>query len=348
MHIATTITRLSIMLLAVAFILGACGSTNANTESASSTAQEEGADNATGGNAPDGAQKSEGEAASDAPSETEDMPATRLYEHVSGETEIPTEPKRIVSDWYYGDMVALGVKPIGLTSYVLNNHPFIEPDGTEDIGSTPNLEKVLEMEPDLIVLYGHNDSYEEFSKIAPTIGVELYPDPINSVQVFGDILGKQEEAEQWIADFEAKVEQAQQKIAGHVAPDETFTIFTVWRDELRVYGDINMGGYILYKALQLQPQERVLRDIIEGDAVNAGSPISREALPSFAGDHIILTVFDGEDTEQTLKDSAIWKSLEAVQNDRVYEIDFDLLYNEDPVAMEQQIDILTDAITGAR
>ncbi|RXZ83496.1 iron ABC transporter substrate-binding protein [Paenibacillaceae bacterium] len=340
-----SVTVLGIILLACVMVLGACGKSSETDKGTSNKASSGTESQEKSGN--ENAEESSTNAANAANDDNASEVAVKLYKHVSGETEIPVEPKRIVSDWYYGDFVALGVKPVGLTSYVLNNHPFIEAAGTEDIGSTPNLEKVIELEPDLIVLYGNNENYEQFSKIAPTIGMELYPDPMNSVRVFGDIVGKKEEAEQWISNFEAKVDEAKQTIAGKLGSEETFTIFTVWRKELRVYGDINMGGYLLYKALQLQPQERVLSDVINGDAVNAGRAISMEEMASFAGDNIILTVFDGEELEKDLKESAIWQGLDAVKNNKVYEVDFNLLYNEDPVAMEHQLDILTELITGA-
>lgn len=269
---------------------------------------------------------------------------TRSYTHVSGESEIPVKPERVVSDWYYGELVALGVKPIGLTSYVLANHPYIQQEGTEDIGATPNLEKVLELQPDLILLYGDNENYEQFGKIAPTVGLELQPDPIHTMKVFGDLLGREQEAEAWIANFEAKTEAARARLADRIGPDETFTIFTVWRKELRVYGDINMGGYVLYKALGLKPQARVQSDIINGEAINAGTVISMEELPSFAGDHIILTTFDGDELAADLKQSGLWQGLDAVKNGNVYEVDFDVLYNEDPVAMEHQLDFLTELL----
>lgn len=274
--------------------------------------------------------------------------ATRVYKNMLGETEIPVYPKRIVSDWYYGDLVALGVKPIGLTSYVLNNHPYIAKEGTHDIGSTPNVEKVLELEPDLIILYGDSKQAETLSKIAPTIGLELFPDPFKSVRLFGELLGKEKEAEQWISRYNGKVEAAKKKIAGKVGSEETFTIFTVWRKELRVYGAINMGGYVMYNSLGLKPQQRVYADIISANKANAGYAISLEELASFAGDHIMLTVFDGEEQAAELKNSPIWKGLPAVKNGRVYEVDFNLLYNEDPVAMEHQLDLITDKIVSGQ
>jgi iron complex transport system substrate-binding protein len=272
---------------------------------------------------------------------------TRMYEHELGETRIPVEPKRVVSDWYYGDMIALGVRPVGLTSYVLNNHPYIEPDGTEDIGSAtePNIEKIISLNPDLIIIYGDNQKvYDQYSKIAPTIALDIYPDPKESVKTFGEILGKQEEAEDWITSFEEKIEAGKEKIADAVGPDETFTIFNVWDKHLRVYGDINMGGYILYHALGLKPQENVQKDIIEHATENAGTQISLESMPDYAGEHVLLTVYKGEELAEEIKQGALWQNLEAVKDKQVYEVDFDLLYNEDPVAMEEQLDVLVDLI----
>jgi len=98
------------------------------------------------------------------------------------------------------------------------------------------------------------------------------------------------------------------------------------------------------KALGLKPQERVLSDIINGEAINAGTAISMEELPSFAGDHIILTTFDGDELAAELKQSGLWQGLDAVKNGNVHEVDFDLLYNEDPVAMEHQLDFLTELL----
>src|SRR5690606_18670404 len=55
----------------------------------------------------------------------EEASATRQYEHMAGSSVIPAKPERVVTDWYYGQLVALGLKPIGTDDYVLNNHPFI-------------------------------------------------------------------------------------------------------------------------------------------------------------------------------------------------------------------------------
>lgn len=324
--------KMTALLLLILFVTAACGGNNNEPSGAANNETE----NASTGET---AQQENQEDADQA-----EEPATKIYKNVYGDTEIPAHPQRIVSDWYYGDMVALGVKPVGLTSFVLNNHPYIKPEGTSDVGNLINLEATAALEPDLIILYGNNDKHEEFEKIAPTIGVEIQPNPINAVRIFGEILGKEAEAEQWIVDYEAKIEAAKSKIAGKVAEDETFTIFNVWKDGLRVYGNINMGGYILYDELGIQPQERVLNDIINGKEINAGTEISMEEIASFAGDNIILTSYQGDELKGQMLESEVWKGLDAVKNSKVYEIDYNLLYNEDPVAMMNQVEVLTDLI----
>lgn len=271
---------------------------------------------------------------------------TKIYEHMAGSSEIPVKPEKIVTDWYYGQLVALGVKPIGTDDYVWNNHPFIPQEGTESIGGS--LEKILSLEPDLIISWGAS-KYEDYSKIAPTVPLELSGGPIESVKLFGDLLGRTEEADQWIANFEEKTNNARQQLAEYIGEDETFSIINVWKDTIRVYGFVNMGGYALYEALGLKPSPLVESTFKGTDEWHR--EVSMEVLPDFAGDHIILTTYDPEGnntTLQDLKDSEIWQSLDAVKNNQVYEVVFNHLYFDDPIAIEKQVEILTEAILNGK
>jgi len=278
--------------------------------------------------------------------DTDTKAATREYKHMAGSSVIPAKAERVVTDWYYGQLVALGLKPVGTDDYVLNNHPFIEKAGTESIGQS--LEKVIELQPDLIISWGAG-KYDEFSKIAPTVPLELSGGPKDSVRIFGEILGREAEAEQWISQFDQKVLAAREKIASATDAGETFTIFNVWKNTLRVYGFVNMGGYALYEALQVAPAPKV--DEVFRNSEEWYREISFEVLSEFAGDHIFLTSYDPDGTSTVLKDleaSPIWKNLDAVKNNRVYIIDYNTLYNDDPIAVEHQVDVLADAILAKR
>ncbi|WP_338541275.1 helix-turn-helix domain-containing protein [Paenibacillus tundrae] len=66
---------------------------------------------------------------------------TRMYTHLKGETEIPVHPQRVVSFYHMGELMTLGVKPVGTTTYILDN-PLIEDiSGIEDVGVPPDAEK---------------------------------------------------------------------------------------------------------------------------------------------------------------------------------------------------------------
>jgi iron complex transport system substrate-binding protein len=272
-----------------------------------------------------------------------DAPLTRVYEHLNGKTEIPTHPKRIVSSFHVGQLLALGVKPLGSTTYILQN-PALDVTGIEDLGVPMNLEKIIALEPDLIILTeafrdGVSGGYEAFSKVAPTIVVVQNDDPVKDIALFGDILGKQEEASKWLTEFETKIATAKAKVKAVIGDEETFTILNVRQKNFYIYPDANMGGSILYKYLGLKPQGKVNSDVINGETWE----VSAEAIPEFIGDHLFLVVNAG--AEEALKSNEkIWSNTNAVKNNKIYPLDFNFFLPSDPIAVTKQLDILVDLL----
>jgi iron complex transport system substrate-binding protein len=266
---------------------------------------------------------------------------TRMYEHLNGKTEIPMQPKRIFSAFHVGQLMALGVKPIGSTTFLLRN-PALDVTGIEDLGVPPSLEKLVELEPDLIILteaFRDLYDYETYSKIAPTIVIVQNDDPIKDIELFGDILGKQEEAKQWLAEFELKIAAAKQKVSAMIGPEETFSILNVRQKNFYIYGDSNMGGNILFKYLGLKPQDKVKTDVINGEVWE----LSAEVIPEYIGDHLFLSVNEG--AEEALKNNEkIWANTDAVKNNKVYPIDFNVFLQSDPIGVSKQLDIVVDLL----
>ena len=95
--------------------------------------------------------------------------------HKLGETEVPKNPSRvIVFDYGIADALnTLDVEIIGLPKSSLPSLLSKYEDGKyENVGSLkePDMEKVYELKPDLIIMSGRLESYyEELNKIAPTI-----------------------------------------------------------------------------------------------------------------------------------------------------------------------------------
>lgn len=307
-----------VMLLCTFLILSACGATSNTESSNSSTAPATPADTAT-----------------DTTSAT-----TRIYEHLKGKTEIPVKPQRVVSLFHLGEIMTLGVKPVGATTFILDNPLLGDVSDIADVGVPPDLEKILSLEPDLIVTTAPfaevvEGGYEALSQIAPTIVVEQYNDPIKDVEMFGDILGKQEEAKQWNKDFTAKVAKYKEEINPLIGEDETFSILNIRPGTIYIYGDTNMGGNIIYKYLGLKPTEKIESDVINGETWE----ISAEAIPEFLGDHLLLAVNEGAEEDLKKVDKIIQNS-PAGKAGKVYHIDFNQFLPSDPISVEKQLDII--------
>lgn len=269
---------------------------------------------------------------------------TRMYTHLKGQTEIPVKPQRVVSLFHLGELMALGVKPVGTTTHILKNPLLKDTSGITDVGVPPDAEKILSLEPDLIVTTAPfaevvEGGYEALSRIAPTIVVEQYNDPVKDVEMFGDILGKQQEAKQWNEAFAAKIAKYKEKISPLIGADETFSILNVRPGSVFIYGDTNMGGNIIYKYLGLKPTEKVKTDVINGETWE----ISNEVIPDFIGDRLLLAVNEGAEEEMKKVDKLIQNS-PAGKAGKIYNIDFDQFLPSDPISVEQQLDIIVNLL----
>lgn len=273
--------------------------------------------------------------------------ATKEFAHNGGKSTVPVEPQRIVADWFYGELLALGVRPIGYPEYLLSEYPYAGSQGTEGLGEA--VEQIVELNPDLIVSTW-DDSYAQYSKIAPSVLLQLNDGLIDKMRVIGELVNKQEAAEAWIASFEQKLQAARQRLAEQIAPDTTVTILGIFQKDVKVYSNKNMGGDVLYNLLQVNPPQKVQEMFSESQAWNQA--VSFEALPDIAGTHIILTTYDpdgsGRETLEQLEQSQIWNNLDAVKNNRVHKLAFYDLFFDDPIAIEHQIEMLTDMIIAAQ
>ncbi|SCW65928.1 iron complex transport system substrate-binding protein [Paenibacillus tianmuensis] len=287
---------------------------------------------------------------------TESSSTTRIYKHKYGETQIPAKPKRVVTAYHLGHMLALGVRPLGAATYILQySKSTMDTTGVVDLGAPLNLELIANLEPDLIILIDAylepSGGYEGFNKIAPTVVLEANQDPVKDIRLIGDLLNKQEEAKQWITQFEDKIAQTKKRVKQMFGPDETFTILNVRSEKARmIYRDRNMGGNILYTYWGLKPQEKVLEDVINGiDDESSYLNITEEAIPEYVGDHLIVAAASSaQDSVDKLMASGLWKNLDAVKNNHVYRIDFDQFLFNDPIFAMKQVDVLADVLTKNR
>ena len=268
---------------------------------------------------------------------------TRVVQTDKGEVEIPVNPQKIVSDYYLGEFLAVDTKPVIASPYALNN-PYLEDyvEGIEPMNVTSaetNLEMVAEAEPDLIVTITEAD-YEKYSKIAPTVYIEDGKRSDEELfRYLADLVGKEKEADEYISDFNEKVEAAKpevQKIVG----DDTVSIVEVWPQQIYTMGDkFARGGTILYDMWDLKAPEAVQKEMIDGD--EQYKVVSLEALPEYTGDYILYGVLDGTDPA-FVEDSKIWNNLPAVKDGKVLPYEQVAFMHRDPITLNAQLQAFID------
>jgi len=274
--------------------------------------------------------------------EANEKSGPRVFKHYKGETEIPVEPKRVVALAYTGHVLAAGVKPVGVTEWDLQNHYLKEHlEGVESIGEEPNLEKILELQPDLIIGAEWDEKiYDDLSKIAPTILIPwMENDVYGHLEIVADALGKKDEANKWLKNFEATADKVKKDLKNNIGEDETLLIFRIYPDSFSVYGDRNMG-HVFYRALGLTPHPLIQDEIEKNPGKFNQQKISLEVLPEYAADHMIVMVNDLKEQEQQLyeiQNSSIWKGLPAVQNNQVYFIERNQWLSYDPISLQGQL-----------
>lgn len=278
-----------------------------------------------------------------------DKKDTRTYIDPTGEEiQIPEKPDTIVTDFYAGELLAVGANVVGSGSWSFSN-PFIQEELQEikDLGDPINTEEVLDLAPDLIVVMD-GEQADKLSQIAPTVVI-----PYNtaksveeSLDLFGELANTEEEAETFLAQYEKEATAAKERVEEVIGEDDTFGIYELTnKGEFWVFNDNGgRGGQVLYNAFDLHAPDRIEEEVIKTGEMKQLSP---EVVPDYAADYMFITDYNPEGDSTTLEElegSTIWQSLDAVKNERVFINDFDTFYPYDPISIRNQLGLFADMI----
>ncbi|GKU77220.1 ABC transporter substrate-binding protein [Paenibacillus sp. L3-i20] len=272
---------------------------------------------------------------------------TITYSAANGDIIIPKKPKKIalLAEVYYGYFLELGLKPIAVTDYAFQN-PYYKglTDGVVNLGDGSSLEQLLELQPDLIIGYTGSEIIEELQKIAPTVLIEYgklnYKQQLKEL---GVMTGTEAKADDWIAGWDSRIKQAKPSILDKVG-DRTVSIIQPLKSGMYVYGNsFGRGGEIIYDEFGLKAP-----DVVQKEAIDSGigyKEISLEKLPEYAGDYIFTAPWTTDLSGNSVYESALWKKLPAVQQNRVFEFDPVGFYFNDPISMSAQLDFFIEKLT---
>lgn len=242
-----------------------------------------------------------------------------------GEVEIPAEPKRIVDLSGNSDILSLlGYSVAGTANsdaYDYTQLPTYlqEPlQGAKILGysmqDTMDIEGILELHPDLIIISGVQEKmYEQLIKIAPTLMVELaQTDWRQDVNTFARMMQQEDRAASWLKSYDEKAKKAGAAVRKANGEDTTYLALLASGGQLFVFDAAGIGS-VLYEDMGLKKPANMPRQ----DSISL-PVISYEGLADLDADHLIVVGTDAD--MKALKKNSIYKSMQAVKNNRVLEL----------------------------
>ena len=238
-----------------------------------------------------------------------------------GEVEIPAEPKRIVDLSGNSDILSLlGYSVAGTANSDAYDYTQLPTylQGAKILGysmqDTMDIEGILELHPDLIIISGVQEKmYEQLKKIAPTLMVELaQTDWRQDVNTFARMLQQEDRAASWLKSYDEKARKAGAAVRKANGEDTTYLALLASGGQLFVFDAAGIGS-VLYEDMGLKKPANMPRQ----DSISL-PVISYEGLADLDADHLIVVGTDAD--MKALKKNSIYKSMQAVKNNRVLEL----------------------------
>lgn len=268
---------------------------------------------------------------------------TITYQSENGPIEVPAHPKRVVVlSSFAGHVMALGVNLVGVDSWSKMNPRFQDKLKNVEAVTDEDIEKIMELKPDLIIGLSNIKNVDKLSKIAPTVTYTYGKvDYLTQFLEIGKLLNKEKEAKAWIDDFKQRAQKAGEEIKAKIGENATVSVIESFDKQLYVFGNNwGRGTEILYQEMKLKMPKKV-----EEMALKPGYyALSPEALPEFAGDYLIVS--KNPDADNSFQQTETYKNIPAVKNGHVFEANAKEFYFNDPITLDYQLDFFIKHFLG--
>ena len=248
--------------------------------------------------------------------------------HDFGTTELKKAPKRIVIlDNLYGEILdPLDITPVGATTGQADSQEFstlfkkqYKDAKVVSVGwqGNPDLDKIAKLKPDLILMTGEQeDLYDELSEIAPTVGYQINTDENwdyheTSLKV-AEIFDKRDEMKKDLDRLDAREAVFAENVKAKFG-NQKLMYLRVTDNDIRYYAYGHFGylydTYHFNRAETFNPDDML--QVIDPDKLKDINP-----------DLLIVQADSQELLDNKLKNTPVWTSLKAVQNNKVIYADY--------------------------
>ncbi|MEU5087594.1 iron-siderophore ABC transporter substrate-binding protein [Streptomyces sp. NPDC021356] len=246
----------------------------------------------------------------------------RTIKHAMGTTELEQQPRRVVvlDVGELDNVVSLGVKPVGVAYTEGSPHlpSYLKGAGSpKSVGtiSSLDLEAIAALKPDLILgsQLRAADSYDELSKIAPTV-FSIRPGFTwkENYLLNAAALDRTAQAKAALAAYEKRAKALGDKL-GAAKPTVSMVRYMP-NGVIRLYANDSFIGTILKDAGVPRPKNQDIADL--------AAEISAENIDQADADYIFSGVYGNPDATARTKarGNPLWKNLKAVKAGHAYDV----------------------------
>ncbi len=302
------------LLVLLAMLASACGNNNDSSSGASSSQPP--ASSAAVAESPSAPSSSETPA---------DASATRTVHYLDKDYVVPADARRIVITGAVEameDAILLDAHPVGAISFAGAFPSMFQTitDQATSVGekTEPNFETILSLKPDVILSSTKfpAEVTEKLEKIAATIPYShIATNWEANARLLGELSGKQEQAEQAIAQYKSDLDAAKAKF-GESLKGKKVVALRVRAGEMFLYPETVFFNPVLYGDLGLEVPAEV-------KVAKAQEAISVEKFAEMNPDYLFIQFLDSEnkDTPKVLEDlqnNPIIKSVNAFKNGKAF------------------------------
>lgn len=273
------------------------------------------------------------------------------------EVVIDKKPERVISIMHvlYPDvLLALGIEPVGIADADMQFNlweayqPYVEKKKFDDIGNvrSPNMEKILELEPDLIMAAAgvHDQLYDQLAAIAPVVYLNqraMSFDRELGITEISRMLGKEEAGTALLEEVNKKIADGRDKLASFTAKGES-VVFTAATAN---------GGFAVYgqNIAPTNPENGLGLQVPQGYPEDITQEVSMEGMSVLNPDHLFILLDKSgytvaEDALKAYENNNVWKNINAVKNGNVYVVDRSLFAQDAPIATMYGVDVVVELL----
>jgi len=278
----------------------------------------------------------------------EKKPWLTVTDDLDREVTIPRQPERIISmapaNTEILFVLGLGEKVVGITT-VCDYPP--QAQGKERIGDydNPNLEKIIGLEPDLI-LASHGNPTELINQLEELSYTLVYLDPkdinhiISSITTVGKITGSVKESARLTEEMGKRIEAVISETSSLIENNRPRVLYVVWYKPLWTAG----SGTFIDELIQKAGGINIAGDIAGWPQMNLETVIEKNP-------QVIIVGYSEDQPEliQVVRNESILDQTGAFKNNQIYTIDTDIVSRTGPRivdALEEMAKIIHPEIFG--